>query len=238
MPRTAVTLLLSDRTEMPFWARLVPGLVTQMSQRVNALYAAFPELLERINPAMLEFMGSERITLSWRGIFLMVFWLVMFHFLLPGALVTSVTGWMGMGLVLFYLYFSDMIMCGLQRRPRMLEAFLTMECLFSALLLCLLCFSGLFIIINDLPGKWPGGMPYVFLLIIEFMIFWSVWPRNVVGMRRPGIAMSQLISTPWRLMQRLDYAPISWPLTAVFSVFLYKLLIIILKIPSQLSPYW
>jgi len=238
MPRTAVTLLLSDRTEMPFWARLVPGLVTQMSQRVNALYAAFPELLERINPAMLEFMGSERITLSWRGIFLMVFWLVMFHFLLPGALVTSVTGWVGMGLVLFYLYFSDMIMCGLQRRPRMLEAFLTMECLFSALLLCLLCFSGLFIIINDLPGKWPGGMPYVFLLIIEFMIFWSVWPRNVVGMRRPGIAMSQLISTPWRLMQRLDYAPISWPLTAVFSVFLYKLLILILKIPSQLSPYW
>ncbi|XXN66201.1 J domain-containing protein (plasmid) [Enterobacter ludwigii] len=238
MPRTAVTLLLSDRTEMPFWARLVPGLVTQMSQRVNALYATFPELLERINPAMLEFMGSERITLSWRGIFLMVFWLVMFHFLLPGALVTSVTGWMGMGLVLFYLYFSDMIMCGLQRRPRMLEAFLTMECLFSALLLCLLCFSGLYIIINDLPGKWPGGMPYVFLLIIEFMIFWSVWPRNVVGIRRPGIAMSQLISTPWRLMQRLDYAPISWPLTAVFSVFLYKLLILILKIPSQLSPYW
>ncbi|UVC31788.1 J domain-containing protein [Pantoea sp. SOD02] len=238
MPRTAVTLLLSDRAEMPFWARLVPGLVALMSQRVNGLYAAFPELIERLNPAMLEFIGSERITLSWRGIFLVVFWLVMFHFLLPGALVTSVTGWMGMGLVLFYLFISDMIMCGLKRRPRILEAFLTIEYLFSALLLCILCFSGLFIIINDLPGKWPGGMPYVFLLIIEFLVFWSVWPRNVQGIRRPGIAMSQLISTPWRLIQRLDYAPISWPLTAVFSVFLYKFLILIIKIPSQLCPYW
>lgn len=238
MPRTAITLLLSDRTEMPFWARLVPGLVTLISQRVNELYAAFPELIERLNPAMLEFIRSERMTLSWRGIFLMVFWLAMFHFLLPGALITSVTGWMGVGLVLFYLFFSDMIMCGLQRRPRMLEAFLTMEYIFSALLLCILCFSGLFIIINDLPGNWRGGMPNIFLIIIEFLVFWSVWPRNVKGIRRPGIAMSQLISTPWRLIQRLDYALISWPLTAVFSGFLYKILTLMIKIPSQLSPYW
>ncbi|WP_343553001.1 J domain-containing protein [Pantoea sp.] len=233
LQRKAVTLLLSDGAEMPFWARLLPNLVATMSQRVNALYATFPELIERLNPAMLAFIGSQRICLNWRGIFLAVFWVTMLSFLLPGAVVMSGAGWIGVTLVLFYLYFSDMIMVGLQQRKRWFSAFLILEFWFSLLLFCILFLAISFVIFAHTPPQGLSRLSGIFMFGILIAVSTAVWPKNVPGLRRPGIAISHLLSAPWRLMETLEFSVMSYPLLAVFSGFCYMLLHALVTIPDH-----
>lgn len=234
LERKAAKLLLSECPVMPLQARLIPELFTRMSQRVNRLCVHFPELAGRLNPAILTRLRSETMTLSWRGIFLLLYWLVMLHFLFPGTLFTSVSGVAGLLLLVFYLYGSDVIMIGLRRHLRLLQLFLALECLFSGLLLSALALGVSFLIFINTPGKGLGGLAGVFMLLIEMMVLFSAWPGNVPAIRRPGITLSTLICSPWRLMEKLGFSVIAYPLLALFSGFCFMLLHNLLQIPAHL----
>ena len=237
LERTAAKLLLSDRSAMPFWARLVPGFITAMNHKINGLYQASPELLERINPTILHFVATKPMTLTWCGCFLVVYWLSMLHFLLPGTLFTSPAGLIAISLLFFYIFASDIIMIGLQRWPRILGIFLALEFVLSALLLATLFLAIAFLIFIHSPAKGTGGLgglSGLFLFGLEIMILIAAWEKNVPGLRCPGLTLCRLFSAPWLLMKTLEFKFFAYPALVVFSGFLLFLLVGLMDVPHLL----
>lgn len=235
LSRAALDLLRSEHTSVPCWVRIIPGLLTSMTEQVNALGCTFPELIDRLNPYMLEFIHSRRMALSWQGIFLLVYWAAILNFLLPGSLFSSGVGLTASGLLLFYLYISDLLLISLQHRPRLMKLFLWLELLSSLVMLSWFFLGLLFIAVLEMPGKGNGvaSLAPLFVILLEWLVFWSIWPGNVPVIRRPGIAITRLLTSPWRLLKVLDFCTIAFPLTAFYGAFCYLLLNEFLKLATR-----
>lgn len=235
LDRMALNLLLSERASVPFWVHLIPDLVTKMARQTNTLYATFPELTQRFNPNMLEFINTPQRALSWQGIFLLAFWgtiLIFTHNASPLSVWPElITG----GLIIYYLFLSDLILMGSQRLPRLTGAFLLVDCLCSLLILSGLFAAVLYISINSLSSHGEGfsGLLPVFVILLEWMVLWSLWSKNVPGLRRPGVAVAALFTSPWRLLKTLDFSVMAFPLAAVYGLFCYFLLHQLMKIPAS-----
>lgn len=144
LTKAAVRLLKSDRDHVPFWVRLMPGLLQALVSQAQHLTSYYPEIAERLNPAMLTFMRQRRLTLSWQGIFLLVFWGLAFNALFQLPDVHHAVSITAIVIVVFYLYLSDILMMGLSNRPRWLSCFLFVEFMLS-LIVIQLFFGGLFL---------------------------------------------------------------------------------------------
>lgn len=208
MSRMALRLLRSDRQTAPFWLRLIPGAIATLSRQVNHLLYYYPEMASQLNPAMLAFIEQPRAALSWQGIYLLGFWSLVFNAALQIAGVGPVVGATAIAIVAFYLYVSDITMLALRPRPGLLGSFMVAESLFSSVVM-LLFFGGLFAAaILSMPGSGHGAKAlvaviYIFVLMI---VFRAAWPKNVPLVRKPGIAMSRVFSSPWQLIVWLNYS--------------------------------
>ncbi|AIX74626.1 MAG: hypothetical protein E7C36_10265 [Mixta calida] len=234
--RLALGLLCGDRAAAPLWARLVPGLIAKMAQQVNTLYATFPELVQRLNPAMLEFISARRCALSWQGLFLLAFWGAIFPLALSGSPPGLPIGPIAFALVVYFLYLSDAILMGLRRRPWLMGIFILLDCLVSVALLAALLVGVLVLTISHSAAKGEGfsGMTPLFIVLIEWLILWSVWSKQAPGLRRPGIAVARLLSSPWRLLATLEFSVVSYPLIAVYAIFCCLLLDALLNLAAGL----
>lgn len=234
LSRTALKLLCGDRHFSSLWVRLIPGLLDEMRQQANKLYASFPELMDRLNPAALEFINKPQYALSWKSMFLLLFWGIIVHNVLPDPQTHAALGWIAGAVILFYFYISDLILIYLRRWPRLMGLFMGLECLFSLLILCGLFAGVLFILVTSLPAKGEGfsGLVPLFLVLIEWLVLWSVWPKNVPGLRRPGIAVARLLDSPWRLLVTLDFSLLAFPLAAAYGAFCYLLLNELIKLTA------
>lgn len=233
--RLALSLLCGERAAAPFWIRLVPGLIGRMTQQVNTLYATFPELIERLNPAMLAFISAPRCVVSWQGLFLLAFWSAIFPLALSGLPPGLPIGPIAFAIVIYYLYLSDLMLMGLQGRPSLMAIFILLDCLISVTLLAVL-FSGVLVLaVSHSAAKGEGfsGMTPLFIALIEWLILWSVWSKQVPGLRRPGIAVARLFSSPWRLLQTLDFSAPSYCLFAVYAIFCCLLLDALLNMAAR-----
>ncbi|MDR7344211.1 hypothetical protein J2X14_002632 [Pantoea alhagi] len=233
--RLALSLLCGERAAAPFWIRLVPGLIGKMTQQVNTLYATFPELIERLNPAMLAFISAPRCVVSWQGLFLLAFWSAVFPLAISGLPPGLPIGPIAFAIVIYYLYLSDLILMGLQHRPSLMGIFILLDCLISVTLLAVL-FSGVLVLaVSHSAAKGEGfsGMTPLFIALIEWLILWSVWSKQVPGLRRPGKAVARLFSSPWRLLQTLDFSAASYCLFAVYAIFCCLLLDALLNMAAR-----
>ncbi|MEM6159602.1 J domain-containing protein [Erwinia sp. P6884] len=233
--RTALKLLCSERNVCPFWVRLIPGLIAEMTQQRNKLYATFPELVERLNPAVLEFISKPQYALSWQGMFLLLFWGTVLHYVWPAPPQGPELGWIAGSLIIFYIYINDLILMSLKGRQWLMGLFLGVECLFSLLMLCGLFIGVLFILISSMPSKGEGfsGLVPLFLALIEWLVLWAIWPKNVPGLRRPGIAVARLLTSPWRLLATLDFTTMAFPLAAAYGAFCYLILNELMKLAAH-----
>ena len=233
--RLALNLLSSHRVAAPSWVRLVPGAIGRMKQHTNALNATFPELVERLNPSMLDFINKPRYALSWQGIFLLVFWGIILLFLQHDSPLSPTFWLLSSGVVIYYLYLHDLILIGLMRRQRLAGCLLVLDCISSLLILASLFAGVLFNTASRMPSKGEGfsGMIPLFVCLIEWMVVWSVWPKHVPGIRRPGVAVARLLTSPWRLLKTLDFAGMSFPLAGAYGAFCYILLKELVKIADD-----
>lgn len=221
----ALKLLCSDRAVAPFWIRLVPGLLDKMSQQVNQLWSTYPELIERLNPAMLDFLRERPRGLSWQGVFLLVFWGVVLKWALPQGGLLSPIGLAASGVVIYSLWLYDLMLFSL-RRSWLMKLLLVLDSLFCSLLLLALFVGVLMLASSVAPSKGEsiGGLLPVFIIAIELLVLWSVWSKAVPGLRRPGVAVARLLSSPWRLLKVLDFETIGFVLVSVYSMFCTVLL--------------
>ncbi len=221
----ALKLLCSDRAAAPFWIRLVPGLLDKMSQQVNQLWSTFPELIDRLNPAMLDFLRERPRALNWQGVFLLVFWGVVLKWALPQGGLLSPIGLAISGVVIYSLWLYDLMLSSL-RRSWLMKLLLVLDSLFCSLLLLALFVGVLMLASSVAPpkGESIGGLLPVFIIAIELLVLWSVWSKAVPGLRRPGVAVARLLSSPWRLLKVLDFETIGFVLVSVYSMFCTVLL--------------
>lgn len=233
--RLALELLCGERAAAPFWVRLVPGLIAKMTRQVNTLNETFPELVQRLNPAILEFISARRCALSWQGLFLMAFWGGILPLAISGSPPGPPVGPIAFAIVVYYLYLSDPILMGLQRRPSLMGLFILLDCLVSVALLMALFSGVLTLSISNSAAKGEGfsGMTPLFIVLIEWLILWSVWSKQVPGLRRPGIAVARLLSSPWRLLETLEFSAASYCLLAVYATFCCLLLDALLNLAAS-----
>ncbi|QHQ16484.1 J domain-containing protein [Pectobacterium parmentieri] len=207
LAKTAVRLLKSNRKHVPFWIRLAPGLLQALVYQAQHLTSYYPEIAERLNPLMLEFLRQTRLTLSWQGIFLLVFWGMAFKSLLQQPDIHHAASITAIVIVVFYLYLSDILMMGFSGKPRWLSCFLFMEFMFS-LAVIQLFFGGLFFAaVITIPPSGHGSMALVSLLAVLALciMFWVAWPKGVPFIRKPGIIMSRIFSSPWKMIEWMNF---------------------------------
>lgn len=206
--RMALRLLRSDRQTVPFWLRLIPGAITALSRQVNHLLYYYPEIVSQLNPTLLQFLQQPRAALSWQGIFMLGYWYIVFNAALQISGASTVVSATAIATVMFYLFVSDMIMLGLKQKPPLLWGFMIAECIFSVIVM-LLFFGGLTAsAVLSIPDSGHGAkalaaLIYIFVLMI---VFWLSWPKDVPLIRKPGIAMSRILTSPWRLMEWMNFS--------------------------------
>ncbi|HBV38123.1 MAG TPA: J domain-containing protein, partial [Erwinia sp.] len=206
--RAAIRLLKSKGEKVPFWIRLIPGLLTLLARHANSLMHYYPEIVPRLNQPMLHFLRQPRATLSWQGIFLLVFWALVFNAVIPLSGINATVSTIAVATVMFYLYINDAVMLGLHSRPKWAKWFLFTEFIFS-LMAIQLFFGGLFFAaIVGIPPSGPGAVVLVALLAILILsiIFWAAWPQNTPFIRCPGKVMSRIFASPWALIEWMDFS--------------------------------
>lgn len=221
LSRIALRLMRSDRQTVPFWLRLVPGAITRLSRQVNEILYYYPEMAAELNPTLLAFLQQPRMALSWQGIFLLGFWYVVFNGVLKMSEISTAVGATAVAIVLFYLYVSDAIMMGLESRPTLLGRFLVAECLFSVGVI-LLFFGGLMgaaVLSVPATGHGPQALVALIYILVVMIVFWAAWPKDVPLIRKPGIVMSRIFTSPWRLMVWLNFAWFSLLWIVMYCVF-------------------
>jgi hypothetical protein len=67
-------LLTEKGTEISWWVRLIPDLLSQLAGQVGELRQQSPALLERLNPSLLEVLQKPTLALSWGAIIAVFFW--------------------------------------------------------------------------------------------------------------------------------------------------------------------
>lgn len=227
----ALRLLRSDRQTVPFWLRLVPSAITTLARQVNHLLYYYPEIASQLNPTLLQFIEKPRAAISWQGIFLLGFWSAVFNDVMQISGVSTAVGATAIATVLFYIFVSDMLILGLQSKPRLFWSFMVAECIFSVIVM-LLFFGGLSVsAILTIPASGHGAkalaaLIYIFVLMI---VFWAAWPKDVPLIRKPGIAMSRIFSSPWRLMVWLNFAWFSLIWMVMYCVFCVIVISALLK---------
>ena len=208
LSRIALRLMRSERQTVPFWLRLVPGAITRLSRQVNEILYYYPEMASELNPTLLAFLQQPRYALSWQGVFLLGFWSVVFYAALKISDAGMAVGTTAIATVLFYLYVSDMIMLGLQSRPHLLRGFMVVECIFSVLVILLFCGGLMGAAALSIPAGGNGPLAVVGLIymLVVMIVFWATWPKDAPLIRKPGIVMSRIFSSPWQLVVRLNSA--------------------------------
>jgi len=103
---------------------------------------------------------------------------------------------------------------------------LILDALFCSLVLLALFGGSLLIVVSQLTakGECAGGLIAVMFALIEWLVLWSVWSKHVSGLRRPGVAVPSLLSSPWRLLNILDFEIISFMLVDFYAMFCALLL--------------
>jgi hypothetical protein len=206
--KIAIRLLKSENDNVPFWVRLVPGMLPALTQQANGVVHYYPEIASRLNPAMLQFLRQPRLVISWQGIFLMAFWGVLFNTVIPVSGIGTLVSVIAITTVVFYLYLSDMIIIGLYGRSRWLSSFLFAEFILS-LMVIQLFFGGLFFAtVIYIPTSGHGGIALAALLTILILsiIFWVASPQGVPFIRKPGMIMSRIFSSPWTMLEWMNFA--------------------------------
>ena len=207
--RLAIKLLRSERPNVPFWIRLLPGLIETMATRYQYVLQSFPEILPRLNPFILQFLQRARLGLTSAGLFLLAFWGFLFSAILPSTGGITLVSTITIATLIFYLYVSDMVLISAHSRPRLLSAFLGIEFLLS-LIIIQWFFGGLYfaaLAAIPTPGLGPPRLMTAIFLLLSAIAVWAVWPnRKVPAIRLPGIIMSRLFSSPWRILEVMNFA--------------------------------
>ena len=232
--RISNRLLQSERRSVPFWMRLVPGLVQETTQQVNRLSHYYPELLNRLNPVLVSYVLQPRLAVSWAGIFLCLFWGAIFLLVLPAPGVQSNSLKRMAMAVFFFLFVRDAMWLGLSRWGTLLSYYLTLEYIVSilgALMGATLVFGVAWGLVTSTE---TGGKELMAgsALVFTFLIYWWCWPKDEPLIRKPGEMLGRLFASPWRVLKGLGF-----PLPGIVIVPLYFLLwfIVMLALVRQLS---
>lgn len=205
LQRISSRLLQSERRSAPFWMRLVPGLVQETTQQVNRLSHYYPELLDRLNPALVNFVLQPRLALSWAGVFLSLFWGAIFLLILPAPGVQPRGVVVMAAVVFFWLFGRDALLLGLSRWSWWLSHYLSLEFICSILaalmgLTLIFCVAWGIISAENANGRLllAGSV-----LVITLLIYWLCWPKDEMVVRMPGATLGRIFASPWWLLQRL-----------------------------------
>ncbi|MDW5499817.1 J domain-containing protein [Pseudomonas lundensis] len=226
LEKVAIRLLKSEQKNVPFWVRLVPGMLQTLARQANSLMHYYPEFSSRFNPALLQFLSQTRLGLSWQGVFLLVFWGLLFNAVIPVSGIGTVVSVIAIATVVFYLYLSDMIMMGLHGKARWVGGFLFAEFIFS-LMVIQLFFGGLFFAaVISMPPSGHGGKVLAawFTILVLFLIFWAAWPKGVPFIRKPGIVMSRIFASPWSMLEWMNFA---W-FSAVWVILYFAICVLVI----------
>lgn len=230
--KAAIRLLKSERKNVPFWVRLVPGMLQALSKHANDLVHYYPEITSRFNPALLQFLSQPKMGLSWQGIFLLVFWMLLFNAAIPASGIDTTVSVIAIMTVVFYLYLSDMMMMGLYGRPRWIRGFLFAEFIFS-LMVVQLFFGGLFFAaVISMPRSGYGGEALAALLaiLVLCLTFWAAWPKGVPFIRTPGMVMCRIFASPWRMLEWMNFAWFSFVWVIMYFVICVLVIAELLKL--------
>ncbi|MFL6616729.1 MAG: hypothetical protein ACJ8LD_23810, partial [Pantoea agglomerans] len=85
---------------------------------------------------------------------------------------------------IYHLWVYDLVMVRLHR-SWLMGPLLMLDALFCSLVLLVLFGGSLLVVVNQLPAKGEGaaGLIAVVFPLIEWLVLWSVWSKDVPGLR-------------------------------------------------------
>lgn len=238
LQRMSNRLLRSERRSVPFWMRLVPGLVQETTQQVNRLSHYYPELLDRLNPALVNFVLQPRLALSWAGIVLCLFWGALFMMLLPAPGVWSGAVMVVAAIVFFWLFGRDALLLGLARWRGVMTYYMAVEFVL-AMLVAVGGFAAFTVIGFGLvkSGDRTGGKELLggVAVVLIGLIYWWAWPKFELFIRKPGEMLRRIFASPWTALEWVEFA---FPAIFILPVYFMMWFGVMLALLRFLSPSW
>jgi hypothetical protein len=233
--RHALLALKGKDSRVPFWYRMVPGLVQSMNACQCRLSTTYPELLERLNPAVLQWLNLNPIAISCQDALLFFFWGMLI------SLAVFVTGsplpvGVGFGvLALTYLFIRRLILRVISVRPLWSSGYYLVEFLFS---LCLIIsfILGLFnSVVAWLPDDDGGALSFALGIFLLAMIHgWHEAAKNKPWSQRPGFMVALLFTGPGDLLWRRNCICLNRFLFILYCLFGLAIAIVLFHFLTQI----
>ncbi|HEM6846547.1 TPA: J domain-containing protein [Providencia rettgeri] len=220
--------LIGKQAEVTGWMRLVPGLLDLLMKQYQQLMQNYPELADRVNPAVAAFFSQPRACFSLSHLFLLMFWGSIFCIAAPSPDIDNRVIIAVAMIFIFYLYLSDALLFFFLNKNKDTSGaiFLLVDFLFSIMVLIGIYVFIMSVIADVVNMTIKGGDNQVGTIMFSGMfllvIIWQIVPKTkgIPKLRLPGITVSRILGFPWIFLKWFN----SWWITLTWGLLIYIVL--------------
>nr|WP_305009356.1 hypothetical protein [Providencia sp. MGF014] len=208
--------------------RLVPGVLDLLMKQYQQLIQNYPELADRVNPAVAAFFSQPRVCFSLSHLFLLMFWGSIFCIAAPSPDIDNRVIIAVAMIFIFYLYLSDALLFFFLNKNKDTSGaiFLLVDFLFSIMVLTGIYVFIMSVIADVVNITIKGGDNQVGTIMFSgmflLMIIWQIVPKTkgIPKLRLPGITVSRILGFPWIFLKWFN----SWWITLTWGLLIYIIL--------------
>lgn len=201
--KKAMQYLVGKQEKIPLWLRLVPNFITEMTQKFENITNSYPEIEERINPTVREFISKKPLSITWNEYLLIAFWGIMLaiHSKSLGINTTVIV----LIAITYYILIHNVIMNVFIKNDKSLSLHLIIDFIISSLLILMLLITGLHSMV-EISTNNTLHVEYIIIPVIIIsiiLLFKKTIPYNCPFIRIPGVIIYMIILFPLNLLQKL-----------------------------------
>lgn len=175
--KLAWRLLSGEVKRVPWWAKLIPGFTQQLVNHVATIKYHYPQLLDRLNPELLEYISSPHFLLSWREVAALWFWGVAAWLQVRVAPAMAGQAAAIVGSLIVYLWVMPLLLAYYAQGKRSARAVLPLLWLLGWIMLAIPLFH-LYEVVFSYPPVYKGVSRVMMLTAVLAYPAWWVISRN------------------------------------------------------------
>lgn len=201
--RLAWRILSGEIAHLPWWARLIPDFVQGLLNQVAEIKNAYPQLLERVNPALLRLLSTPTPAVSWGALIAIWFWGFALYIQvradehLVWQAVTMV------GIVILYLWGAPVLLACYERKALLARISHIFFWLLSWVIMAVPLFHIYALLYHYPPASAGVARVCMFTAVIAYPVWWLVRSNLYQWYAIPFNGVVKLIMLPILFLKQL-----------------------------------
>lgn len=201
--RLAWRILSGEIPHLPWWARLIPDFVQDLLKQVVELRNTYPQLLERVNPALLRLLSTPTPAISWGALIAIWFWGFALYIQVRADehLVWQAVAMVG--IVILYLWGAPVLLSCYERKKRLARISHVFFWLLSWAIMAVPLFHIYALLYHYPPADAGIARVCMFTAVIAYPVWWLVRSNLHQWYAIPFNGVVKLIMLPILFLKQL-----------------------------------